>query len=70
MDSSRPKTNDKDKFQFKISEYMYKCNAPFWAWCQFFAFTKISFVNIFPSLAILSHVDKTKIFKLTPNIPP
>ena len=27
MDSSRPKTNDKDKFQFTISEY--KCNTPF-----------------------------------------
>ena len=37
---------------------------------NFVAFIKISFINIFPSLAILSHVDKTKIFKLTPNIPP
>ena len=27
MDSSRPKTNDKDKFQFTISKY--KSNAPF-----------------------------------------
>ena len=27
MDSSRPKTNDKDKFQLRISEY--KCSAPF-----------------------------------------
>ena len=34
------------------------------------AFTKISFINFFPSLAILSKNDKTKIFKLTPNIPP
>ena len=25
---------------------------------------------MFPSLAILSHVDKTKSGKLTPNIPP
>ena len=36
---------------------------------QFCVFTKISFINIFQSLAILSHVDKTK-FKLSPNIPP
>ena len=27
MNSSRPKTNDKDKFEFRISEY--KFNAPF-----------------------------------------
>ena len=33
-------------------------------------FTKISFINFFPSLAILSHVDKTKSAKFTPNIPP
>ena len=32
-----------------------------------FVHCKISFINIFPSLAILSHVDKTKNFKLTPN---
>ena len=31
---------------------------------------KFHFKNIFPSLAILSHVDKTKSAKLTPNIPP
>ena len=35
-----------------------------------FVHCKSSFINIFPSLAILSHVDKTKIFKLTSNIPP
>ena len=66
-DSSLPKTNDKDKFQDRITEYI--CNAPISARLKLSVFTKISCINIFPSLAILSHVDKTKSAKLTPNIP-
>ena len=31
---------------------------------------KFHLLIFFPSLAILSHVDKTKSAKLTPNIPP
>ena len=68
MDSSRPKTNDKDKFQFRISEknvmLRFKLDV------NFVHSLKFHLINIFPSLAILSHVDKTKIFKFTPNIPP
>ena len=35
-----------------------------------YEYTKFLFINSFPALAILSHVDKTKSAKLTPNIPP
>ena len=34
------------------------------------SFTKISFIHIFPNLAILFCVDQTKSFKFTLNIPP
>ena len=61
-------TNEKDQFQFRITEYI--CKAPISARFKLWVFPKISFINIFPSLAILSHVDKTKSTKLTPNFPP
>ena len=67
-DRSRSKTIDKDKFQNSLTEYI--CYAPSSARFKLRIFTKISSLNIFPSLVILSHVDKTKSAKLTSNIPP
>ena len=67
-DSSRPKRNDKDTFQDRITEYI--CNAPISARFKLWIFTKTSYINIFPSLAILSHLHKTKSAKLTSNIFP